>query len=241
MEQKEKNQTFKEGRFEVTLYVNGNIVCRRNFSVDNYIEHSFETAEFKYAMDDMVKMVDNDLKSKSRVSMWYFFNPDDPTFTEDLVSPLIEPWECTFKLEVSDRKRPVMSRIWDGRFYPKYVREKVDINNKYVKTVSKDGEVNLFEKDAFFDKNKDRLSFDHYVLRSMIKDKSDVAAQMISKIVETCSVNSETHETIDDYTVTESWGKDANGNEVTYGYNIRAYNRRLEREWEKYLAKKKKN
>lgn len=236
----QKGQTFREGRFEITLYVNNNIVCRRNFSIDNYIERSMDTAEFKFAMDEMVNMVDNDLKSKSRICLWYFYNPDDPEYVEDLVNPLIEPWDCTFKLEVSDRKRVVMSRIWDGRFYPKYVREKVDINNKYVKTVSRDGDVNLFEKEAFFEKNKDRLSFDHYVLRAMIRDKGDVAAQMIAKVIETCSSNKDTHESIDDYTTQECWGKDANGNPVTYTYNIRAYNRKIEREWERYLAKKKK-
>lgn len=240
MESTKKEQQYRDGRFDVTLYVNGNIVCRRNFSIENYIEHSMESSEFKDALGQMVKLIDDDLKSKSRVYQWYFFNPDDPEYVSELVSPLIDPWECTFKLEINDRKRPVISRIWDGYAYPKAIREKVDINNKYVKTVSRDGEVTVVDKETFFADPNARYSFDQYVLKAMIMDKGDVAMKIIEMIIDECSANGTTHETIDDYTMIESWGKDANGNDVVYNYNIKAYNRKLEKEWEKWLSKNRK-
>ena len=73
----------------------------------------------------------------------------EPDASEEFSSPLIDPWECTFRFEVSDRKKVVISKIWDGYAYPKAIRDKVDISNKTVKIISKDGKVYSYDKDSF--------------------------------------------------------------------------------------------
>lgn len=231
-----KDQNYKEERFEFALYVNNNIICKRNFKINDFIEHSMESLEFKEKIDEIVKLIDNDLKSKSRIYTWYNFNPNEPDACEELNAPLIEPWECTFKFEVSDRHNVVISKIWDGYAYPKAIRDKVDISNKTVKIVSKDGRVYSYDKESYFKSNEDRLTFEQQVLKAMIMDKPDLLLQITKQICEVCSTHEGSFSSISDYTVSESYGKDKDGNEVVYGFNIDAYNRKLERKWLKLAA-----
>ena len=239
-----KEQSYKEERFEFALYVNGNIICKRNFKINDFIEHSMESIEFKRKVDDIVKMIDDDLKSKSRVFTWFYFNPDEPEAFEEFAGKPIEPWECTFTFEVTDNKKPVITKIWDGSVYPKPIRDKVDISNKTVKVASRDGKVYTYDKESFFKSNEGRLTFEQEVLKAMIMDKTDLLSQITKKICETCSVHNDAFSKIGDYTLSEYYGKDANGNEVKYHFNIDAYNRKLERKWFKLASddvKKKKN
>ena len=235
-----KEQSYKEERFEFALYVNGNIICKRNFKINDFIEHSMKSLEFKNKIDEIVNMIDNDLKSKSRVYTWYYFNPDEPEVFEEINGKMLEPWECTFKFEVSDRKNVVISKIWDGYGYPKLIRDKVDISNKTVKIMSKDGKTYSYDKESFFKSNEDRLTFEQQVLKSMIMDKSDLLLQITKSICEVCSVHDNSFTSIGDYTLSESYGKDANGKEVKYDFNIEAYNRKLERKWMKLAAESSK-
>jgi hypothetical protein len=200
-----------------------------------------ESLEFKNRVDEIVNMINNDLKSKSRVYTWYNFNPMEPDASEEFTSPLIEPWECTFKFEVYDKKKVVISKIWDGYAYPKAIRDKVDISNKVVKITSKDGRVYSYDKESFFKTNEDRLTFEQQVLKAMIMDKSDLLIQITKKICETCSEHDELFTKIGDYTMTETYGKDKDGNPVTYNFNIEAQNRKLERKWFKLAAESIKN
>lgn len=239
-----KEQTYKEERFEFALYVNGNIICKRNFKINDFIEHSMVSVEFKNKVDNIVKMIDDDLKSKSRVFTWYYFNPSEPEVFEEFAGKPIEPWECTFKFEITDNKVPVITKIWDGSVYPKPIRDKVDISNKTVKVISKDGKVYTYDKESFFKSNEGRLSFEQEVLKSMISDKTDLLLQITKKICEACSVHENSFTKISDYTLSEYYGKDKDGNEVRYDFNIDAYNRKLERKWMKLAsedAKKKKS
>lgn len=231
-----KEQAYKEERFEFALYVNNNIICKRNFKINDFIEHSMETVEFKKKVDDIVKMIDDDLKSKSRVYTWYYFNPMEPEVFNETNGPLLEPWECTLKFEVSDRKNVVISKIWDGYAYPKPIRDKIDISNKTVKVMSKEGNTYSYDKESFFKSNEDRLSFEQQVLKSMIFDKPDLLLQITKQICEVCSVHEESFTKIGDYSLSEKYGKDANGNEVVYDFNIDAHNRKLERKWMKLAA-----
>ena len=231
-----KDQVYKEERFEFALYVNNNIICKRNFRINDFIEHSMESLEFKEKVDEIVNLIDNDLKSKSRVYLWYNFNPNEPDALEELNSPLIEPWECTFKFEVSDNHNVVISKIWDGYAYPKAVRDKVDISNKTVKITSKDGRTYSYDKESFFKSNDDRLTFELQVLKAMISDKTDLLLQITKQICETCSSYNGRYSKISDYTMSEPYGVDANGEEVNYAFNIDSYNRKLERKWMKLAA-----
>jgi len=259
MENKEIKD-YKEERFEFTVYVNDNIICKRNFRIYNYVENSMNTLEFKETVDDIVKMIDEDLKSKSRVYSWYYFNPERPDENEEFVSPLIDPWVCTFKLVISDNKRDVITRIWDGYAYPKYVREKVDLSNKYVKIIKQDGSTSLYDKDSFFKNNANNLIFEHEVLKAMIMDKQDVLLQITKKICEACSPSKEeikaisngrfdpkeSYKYLSKYTIIDEYGNDDKAIKSSdkvikpkrYAYSLYLANKKIERDWEKAVQKK---
>ena len=247
MENKEKD--YKEERFEFTLYVNDNIICKRNFRIYNFIENSMNTLEFKHKLDEVVKLIDDDLKAKSRVYTWYYFNPQFPEENEEFNSKLIDPWACTFKIVISDNKRDVITRIWDGYAYPKYIREKVDLSNKNVKVTTKDGQTFSYEKENFFKTNEGRLSFEHEVLKRMIIDKPDVLLQITKKICEACSPTREEikekgypdpreNKYLSKYTVIDDYGKDANGKTRKYAYSLYLTNKKNEKDWERSVMGK---
>ena len=74
----QENSEYREERFEFALYVNNNLVCKRNFKMRNFIEGSMQSENFKHVADEIVQMIDDDLKSKSRVYTWYYYNPIAP-------------------------------------------------------------------------------------------------------------------------------------------------------------------
>lgn len=200
MEKNEINLTqreFKEERFEFALYVNDNLICKRNFKINNYINGSMQSYDFKEYVDYIVWMIKKDLESKSRVYTWYYFdeNCPSPEFTE----PLIGPWECTFKFEITDNKHPVITKIWDGYGYPKSVRDKVDIANKSVKITKSNGQIYTYDKETFFENNKDRLSPELYVLRAQIMDKPDLLSTITKTICLACSPRDNMYQKTSDY------------------------------------------
>ena len=251
METKQERD-YKEERFEFTVYVNDNIICKRNFRIYNFIENSMNTLEFKEKLDEIVRLIDEDLKSKSRVYSWYYFNPQFPDDNEEFTSPLIEPWACTFKIVISDNKRNVITKIWDGYAYPKFIRDKVDLSNKNVKVTNKDGQTFSYEKEAFFKANEGRLSFEQEVLKGMIIDKPDVLLQITKKICEVCSPSKdeikekgyfdpkENAKYLSNYTVIDDYGTASNGQKKKYCYSIRMTNKKREKEWERAVMDKTK-
>lgn len=245
------DKVYKEERFEFSLFVNDNLVCKRNFKINNYIEHSMETLNFKHAVDDIVAAIDNDLKSKSRVYTWLYGDVSgtmqEPL--EEFVAPLIEPWECTFKFIVTDNKVPVIEKIWDGRYYPKAIRERVDIANKTVKITTRDGRVFTYDKNTFFEENKDRLSVEQYCLREMIIDKPDLLIYITKHICDVCSPREEGYKKLSDYTLTDTFGNDditrkaSKGEKLKnrkYNFTMNAINAKVNREWAKKTAAKTK-
>jgi hypothetical protein len=109
---------YREERFEYALYINEFVICKRNFRIDNFIEDSMSTINFKNTVDSIVRMIDEDLKSKTRIYTWYYWDENKDLYYVDnsLEEQLAEPWESTFKFVITDNKREVFSKIWDGRY-----------------------------------------------------------------------------------------------------------------------------
>lgn len=252
MDNNKEKKEYKEERFEFAIYVNDNIICKRNFRIYNFIENSMNTLEFKEKVDEIVNMIDDDLKSKSRVYTWKYFNPNEIDETDEFHNPLINHWACTFKLVISDNKRDVITKIWDGYAYPKYIRDKVDLSNKNVKITTKDGKTYVYDKETFFKDNEGKLSFEHEVLKGMIMDKQDVLLQITKKICEACSPSKdeikekgyfdpkENAKYLNRYTIIEEYGNDNGEKGKKYAYSLYLTNKKIEREWERLLSEKTK-
>lgn len=242
-------KVYKDERFEFALLVNDNLVCKRNFKINNFIEHSMESMEFKYLVDEIVSTIDNDLKSKSRVYTWYYGDVST-TMQEPLPEfsdPLPEPWEYTFKFIVTDNKKPVIEKIWDGRYYPKAIRDKVDIANKNVKITTKDGKTYTYDKNQFFEEKGDRLNPELYCLKAMIMDKDDLLVWITKRICETCSPRDNGFSKLGDYSIINTYGNDdqtksvsKNTKKMKYNFNVKSAAKRADYALGKKLEEKTK-
>lgn len=67
------NSSYRE-KFQFLLSINENVICQRYFRINNFDFNSIESIELKETMDECVRMIQNDLESKSRVYMWYTNN-----------------------------------------------------------------------------------------------------------------------------------------------------------------------
>ena len=237
---KEQKKEYREERFDFALYMNDSIICKRNFRINDYIERSMESLDFKNLVDSIVSMIDNDLKNKSMVYTWYYYNPDEPEVFDEYCGKKLEPWECTFKFVVFDNKRPVITRIWDGSGYPRAIREKVDITNRMVKITTKDGRVYTYDKESFYESNGDRISYELRILKKMIIDRPDLSYLITKMICSTCSTRGDEYEKIGDYVMRENYGKDAEGNDKVYELSLQAANRKVESGWVNYIANRNK-
>ena len=60
-------ETPKEERFDFVLSVNGNVICKRNFGINNFQDRSVGSVQLTDALWDCVKMIDTDLKEKTNI------------------------------------------------------------------------------------------------------------------------------------------------------------------------------
>lgn len=127
MPQKNKNENIKEERFEFRLYINGNIICQRFFDIKGYnkkVNHSYELKELT---EYLTNMIENDLKTKSKRYLWFYFNPHVEQKEEDVPRQDIFEREDVFEFEIRMDGRSVSKRMFYGNYYPPRIRYQVDI------------------------------------------------------------------------------------------------------------------
>lgn len=189
-ELKLENEVFKE-RFQFLLSANDNIICQRYFKINGFNIRNLESLEAKETFDECVRMIQNDLVSKSRVYSWYTSNePIKLTgfgeeadnvemfkYPEEIVDlyqddERPQPYEMSFKFSFIIDGKVAYERIWDGSVYQKYVRNSVDLTNSDV---------------MYKDKNPVTLPFNIAIIRRMTVEKIDLVYHIIKKICEVLS------------------------------------------------------
>ena len=179
MSNKEQKKDFRdmEYRFSFALTINdsesdGNdiIIVKRDFNIYNIDEESLYSLELKECIDDVVNMIDRDLKSKSRVYMWY--NYDNNYSDGEFNTPMPENIQTTFKFTLFEKSKPIISKIWSGDGYPFTVRNSVDLTNKKYKYDN----IRSFEMD-----------FTKQIAQKASADKPDLTSVIMKHISSTCA------------------------------------------------------
>ena len=62
-------------KFEFVLYINGNIICQRYFSVRNYEKEVKNSMDLRWCVDECVKLIEDDLLSKTKDYLYRQYNP----------------------------------------------------------------------------------------------------------------------------------------------------------------------
>lgn len=146
------------------LSIGEGLVVRNNSVTDYFYAGNGEWKPLGYKFDDG-EMTDNDVESN----------------------------KTTYKFAFKVDGREVCAVQWDG-YYPKFVRDKIDLSNKRGK----------FDEDDI-----DRLSFEQYLLYKMAEGRSDLVYGLIKTICTACSFID-----TNDYTVTKDgiiseWNEDS--------------------------------
>jgi hypothetical protein len=74
-----------KNKFQFLIWVNDNVICQRYFKINGFVEDSIHTQEFTDCMNSIVRSIQEDLESKSRVFMWYT-NMKEPFKMEGFLS-----------------------------------------------------------------------------------------------------------------------------------------------------------
>ena len=197
------NEAYKE-RFQFLLWVNDNIICQRYFKINGYNNDSLRSLQFKETMDNVTRMIQDDLLSKSRIFMWYIENCNDSDVIL-LTSPSYDgKVELTNGVIVDksyfnypdgaedsysdNEKLPE----WDVTFKfqmlidEKPVYERIWDGTVYPKYV-RNG-VDLTNSDILYrDKEPSSLHFSYAIIRHMTLGKIDLVYHIIKQICEVMS------------------------------------------------------
>lgn len=113
---------------------------------------------------------------------------DDGELTETPVADNKVTYKFAFKVD----GREACAVVWDG-YYPKFVRDKIDLSNKRGK----------FDEDEI-----GRLSFEQYLLYKMVQDKSDLVYGLIKNICQACSFDENKGSyTTKPYAIMDGWNE----------------------------------
>lgn len=114
-------------KFEFVLYINGNIICQRFFSVKNYNPNILRSTELIDCVNDCVRLIESDLKEKTYEYLYKNFNPYKEQTKEEIIVENIYDNEDIFDFEIKIDDKCVVKKRFTGNVYPQRVRYSVDV------------------------------------------------------------------------------------------------------------------
>ena len=115
---------------EFVLYINKNIICQRYFNVKGFNKKSLKSLDLYYCVNDVVKIIENDLKRKSVDYLWKGYNPYLKQEADQVIVENIYDNEDIFDLEIRVDDKVVAAKQFTGNVYQQRVRYSVDIRKK---------------------------------------------------------------------------------------------------------------
>lgn len=134
---KKEFKDYKDNRFKFVLTVTSpnkensldtNIICERYFSINGFDVNKIDAFEMKKAVDHVVDLINEDLKSKSRLHLWYY--EDTKYLDEEEENKRNVKQESFFTFTFFVDNKPFISRQWSAENYQQFIRNSVDLTNK---------------------------------------------------------------------------------------------------------------
>ena len=114
-------------KFEFILYINGNIICQRYFSVKKYNSKVIKSYNIMECADVCVRLIQDDLKSKTYEYLYRNYNPYKKQLKEEVIYEDVYKDEDVFDFEIKIDDRSVVKKRFTGNVYPQRVRYSVDV------------------------------------------------------------------------------------------------------------------
>lgn len=108
-----------KSKFQFLIWINDNVICQRYFKINGFNEDSIHTAEFEECMDGIVKSIQRDLESKSRIYLWYTASKEPLKLTGFLSNEEAERYGEDFVNIMSDPKIRGDVEAPDGKIFHK--------------------------------------------------------------------------------------------------------------------------
>ena len=131
-----------KSKFQFLIWVNDNVICQRYFKINGFNEESVHTEEFNNCMNGIVKSIQEDLESKSRVFTWYT-NTSVPMKMKGFITEEdVEKYGIDFLAAMTDDSITGKIEAPDGKIYEKeYISYPENVVNDYSELEKpKDGE-----------------------------------------------------------------------------------------------------
>ena len=93
-----------KNKFQFLMWVNDNVICQRYFKINGYNEESLYSEEFARCMNSIVRSIQEDMKSKSRIFMWYTDTASPIKLTGFLTDEEIERYGTDFFSVIADSR-----------------------------------------------------------------------------------------------------------------------------------------
>jgi len=121
----------KERNFEFTLKLNEHIIVQRLFNVFGFNNKAVNSLDFKYVIDDNIRLIQESLKNKTLD----FMNENRNNYTNN---PSFEQNEHSdmFVFTIKMNGKEIAHREFDARIYPATVRYSVDIREHIYKIIT---------------------------------------------------------------------------------------------------------
>lgn len=222
-----KNYEIRKERFEFIYKINDNIICQRFFKINNFNDQVIYSTELYDTINEITDLLDNDLKSKSRIYTWYMYDKDHvdeefiPQINEGIFGesahysdnshPEIGTYDTQKIVENTKVYLPVnktsfkFSFCMDGR----EVISRMWDGDSYPNFVKNSVDISN-KKYLFTNTNESFMKFENILLKKMSIDKDDLIPIIIKKLCYICSYSFSNEY---DYTTTEDYsGKKYNLN-----------------------------
>lgn len=108
-----------KSKFQFLIWINDNVICQRYFKINGFNEGSIHTAEFQDCMDGIVRSIQEDLDSKSRIFMWYTNYQESLKLTGFLTDEEAERYGDDFVAVMSSSKIRGDVEAPDGKIFHK--------------------------------------------------------------------------------------------------------------------------
>lgn len=117
-------------KFEFLLYINGNIICQRFFSVKEFNTDVIRSLDIVECLNDCTTIIQNTMKDKSVDYLWDHYNPYKPQLQEEIPTIDVFEKEDIFDFEIRVDGKSIAKRTFTGNVYPQRVRYSVDIRKQ---------------------------------------------------------------------------------------------------------------
>jgi len=225
---KQVQDSYKSYDYEFVFKINNQnpeeedqIICQRYFHIRDFNSASIKSKQLKETFDNVVNLIDEDLKSKTRVYLYHVvspfvsqeqleeyqaksgcykneiwieltdeFNPSkaeykgygiyegDGGFYNTL--PFEEKSNNYFIFEFKIRGNPVLTRRWSADYYPKYIRNSIDIANHQYLQITPTFRV------KFEDVDEMSIKYEQSIKKRIHQGREDLIPKIITMFRDAC-------------------------------------------------------